>query len=197
MALANAKISATYNFQGASSNRNALKYAPSSSNYKTSSKTTEQNEKILRNEMEMKKDGSYHYQYETSNGIVGMEHGLGGVAVQGANSYISPEGVEIKTTYTADENGYHPVGDHIPKIPDYILRALEYIRTHPPKDKPENYKKARKAAIAPTPKISTHIAPPTRKSTKLRRQTPTTKRLNSFGNTNKFTSRSQYNHKRY
>ncbi|XP_012158251.1 larval cuticle protein LCP-30 [Ceratitis capitata] len=106
---------------------------------------------ILRNEQEMRHDGTYHYQYETGNGIVGMEQGTAGVAVKGASSYVSPEGVEIKLTYTADETGYHPVGDHIPKTPDYVLRALEYIRTHP--------FKVVKAAER-RPRLLTEIAPP-------------------------------------
>jgi len=31
----------------------------------------------------------------------------------------------------ADDKGFYPIGDHIPKVPDYILRSLEYIRNHP------------------------------------------------------------------
>ncbi|XP_011188410.2 pupal cuticle protein 27 [Zeugodacus cucurbitae] len=106
---------------------------------------------ILRNDQEMKKDGSYHYQYETGNGISGMEQGTAGVAVKGASSYVSPEGVEIKLSYTADETGYHPVGDHIPKTPDYVFRALEYIRTHP-------FKVIKASDLRP--RLSTVIAPP-------------------------------------
>lgn len=106
---------------------------------------------ILRNDQEMKKDGSYHYQYETGNGISGMEQGKAGVAVRGASSYVSPEGVEIKLSYTADESGYHPVGEHIPKTPDYVLRALEYIRTHP-------FKVIKARDVRPP--LSTEIAPP-------------------------------------
>jgi hypothetical protein len=79
-------------------------------------------------------DGSYSYSYQTSNGISGSESGIGGQYAQGANSYYSPEGVPIQLTYTADENGYQPKGDHLPTpppIPDAILRSLEWIRTHP------------------------------------------------------------------
>ncbi|XP_011202020.2 pupal cuticle protein [Bactrocera dorsalis] len=106
---------------------------------------------ILRNDQEMKKDGRYHYQYETGNGISGMEQGTAGVAIKGASSYVSPEGVAIKLSYTADETGYHPVGDHIPKTPDYVLRALEYIRTHP-------FKVIKAGELRP--RLSTEIAPP-------------------------------------
>lgn len=106
---------------------------------------------ILRNDQEMRKDGRYHYQYETGNGISGMEQGTAGVAIKGVSSYVSPEGVEIKLSYTADETGYHPVGDHIPKTPEYVLRALEYIRTHP-------FKVIKAADVHP--RLSTEIAPP-------------------------------------
>lgn len=79
-------------------------------------------------------EGNYHYAYETSNGIqaqaAGNPHGA-----TGSYNYISPEGEHIALTYTADEEGYHPVGDHLPTappIPAEILRSLEYIRAHPP-----------------------------------------------------------------
>ncbi|XP_036320422.1 uncharacterized protein LOC118734931 [Rhagoletis pomonella] len=110
---------------------------------------------ILRNDQEMNNDGSYRYQYETGNGIIGTEQGTAGVAIQGTSSYVSPEGLPIKLTYTADETGYHPVGDHIPKTPDYVLRAIEYIRTHP-----FNFGKI----DGVTPKLSTEIVPPLRTS---------------------------------
>jgi hypothetical protein len=34
---------------------------------------------------------------------------------EGSVFYISPEGIPITLTYTADETGFHPVGDHLPK----------------------------------------------------------------------------------
>ncbi|XP_020810132.1 pupal cuticle protein [Drosophila serrata] len=92
---------------------------------------SDRNTKTLQNELQVERDGNYRYAYETSNGISASQAGLGGVSVQGGSSYTSPEGSVISVNYVADEFGYHPVGDHIPKVPDYILRALEYIRTHP------------------------------------------------------------------
>ncbi|XP_072949053.1 cuticle protein CP14.6-like [Epargyreus clarus] len=94
----------------------------------------------------------YQYRYETSNGITGQERGslknVGteneSIVAEGFNSYISPEGVNIKTEYIADENGYQPRGDHLPTpppaepIPEYIVRAIEYIRTHPPPKESRN-----------------------------------------------------------
>lgn len=79
-------------------------------------------------------EGNFQYGYETSNGI--QVQALGNPAgVSGSVNYVSPEGEHIALSYTADEEGYHPVGDHLPTpppVPAYILRALEYIRSHPP-----------------------------------------------------------------
>ncbi|XP_019892877.1 endocuticle structural glycoprotein SgAbd-2 [Musca domestica] len=79
-------------------------------------------------------DGSYTFEYESSNGINYGENGIGAESATGKFSYTSPEGEPIQLTYTADENGYQPQGEHLPTpppIPDYILRSLEYIETHP------------------------------------------------------------------
>lgn len=79
-------------------------------------------------------EGNYHYAYETSNGIQFQEAGNPN-GVRGTLNYISPEGEHIALTYTADEEGFHPAGDHLPTpppVPAYVLRALEYIRAHPP-----------------------------------------------------------------
>ncbi|CAH0715715.1 unnamed protein product, partial [Brenthis ino] len=86
----------------------------------------------------------YQYAYETSNGIIAQERGVlknagredEGLEVQGSNAYTGPDGVRYETRYIANDGGYHAEGDHLPvppAIPEYILRALEYIRTHPPK----------------------------------------------------------------
>lgn len=81
--------------------------------------------------------------YETENGIRGEESGqllnIGSekeaLAVQGSNSYTSPEGQVINLAYTAGEQGFVAQGEHIPTsppIPPAIQRALEYIAAHPP-----------------------------------------------------------------
>lgn len=82
---------------------------------------------------ELNPDGSYNYQYETSNGIAVQEAGLGGNFARGSSQYYTPEGELIQLTYTADENGFHPQGSHLPKappIPDVILRSIEYNRLY-------------------------------------------------------------------
>ncbi|XP_067648518.1 pupal cuticle protein Edg-78E isoform X2 [Eurosta solidaginis] len=77
--------------------------------------------------------GIYRYAYSTSNGIQVQTAGSSLEAI-GVFSYVSPEGIPIEVRYIGDELGFHAVGRHIPRpppIPDYILRSLEYIRTHP------------------------------------------------------------------
>lgn len=83
---------------------------------------------------EIKEDGSYNYQFDTTNGIAQQESGVGGHYATGSSQYYSPEGELIQLTYTADENGFQPQGAHLPTpppIPEAILKSLEYIRTHP------------------------------------------------------------------
>ncbi|XP_055909553.1 pupal cuticle protein Edg-78E-like [Eupeodes corollae] len=81
-------------------------------------------------------EGNFKYGYEASNGISVQETG-NAAGVSGAAQWISQEGIPIQLQYTADENGFHPSGAHLPTpppIPAQILRALEYIRTHPSKE---------------------------------------------------------------
>lgn len=74
--------------------------------------------------------------YETGNGISAQEQGelknAGSEAeaqsVAGSFSYTSDDGQKITLTYTADENGFQPQGDHLPTpppIPPEILKSLE------------------------------------------------------------------------
>lgn len=82
-------------------------------------------------------DGSYSYQFDTTNGIAQQETGVGGQYASGQSAYYSPEGELIQLTYVADANGFQPQGTHLPTpppIPSYIARALEYIRLHPNPD---------------------------------------------------------------
>ncbi|XP_030372320.1 pupal cuticle protein Edg-78E [Scaptodrosophila lebanonensis] len=77
-------------------------------------------------------EGVFKYAFKTSNGI---DVQAAGTALEtiGIFKYTSPEGIPIETRYIADELGFHVVGRHLPQpppIPDYILRAQEYIRTH-------------------------------------------------------------------
>lgn len=77
----------------------------------------------------------YIFSYETGNGIKAQEEGElkpgGEEGIQsavGSYSYTAPDGTEIKVEYTADENGFVPVGDHLPTpppIPPEIQKALD------------------------------------------------------------------------
>ncbi|CAG9858254.1 unnamed protein product [Phyllotreta striolata] len=64
----------------------------------------------------------YNFDFETSNGISQQETGQ--LTNQGTENEIMKvtgsytftwQGVTYTVTYTADENGFQPVGDHIPK----------------------------------------------------------------------------------
>lgn len=74
------------------------------------------NAQILRSDSNINPDGSYAYGYETDNAISVSEHGQPKALsqseqseqVQGSYSYISPEGIPIKLSYVADENGFQP-----------------------------------------------------------------------------------------
>ena len=53
---------------------------------------------------------------------------------QGSYSYTAPDGTRITITYTADENGFVPQGDHLPTpppIPPEIQKALDFLATQP------------------------------------------------------------------
>ena len=81
-----------------------------------------------------------NFSYETGDGIKAEESGVprpagpndeGGEAVQGSYAYTAPDGKAYSLTYTADENGFVPHGDHIPAIPEAIQRAIAYNLAHP------------------------------------------------------------------
>ncbi|EFN60843.1 Endocuticle structural glycoprotein SgAbd-1, partial [Camponotus floridanus] len=91
-------------------------------------------------------DGSYTFSYETENGISVSESGYPQAGpqgqtevVQGRFSYPAPDGTPITIEYTADENGFHAQGAHIPTpppIPEAIRRALA---ANPPGPDDEKY----------------------------------------------------------
>uniref|UniRef100_A0A182PJH7 Uncharacterized protein n=1 Tax=Anopheles epiroticus TaxID=199890 RepID=A0A182PJH7_9DIPT len=100
---------------------------------------------IIRQEQEVNPDGSYSWSYETGNGIVAEEQGFlknpgteqEAQVAQGEYSYTAPDGQLIRVQYIADENGFQPLGDHLPTpppIPPAIQRALEYLASLPPSD---------------------------------------------------------------
>ncbi|CAG7729691.1 unnamed protein product [Allacma fusca] len=69
-------------------------------------------------------DGNFRWEFETSDGTRAEQTGFlknpdpineeGTQVITGSYSYISPEGIPITVSYIADENGFQPIGDHIP-----------------------------------------------------------------------------------
>ncbi|XP_018363717.1 PREDICTED: endocuticle structural glycoprotein SgAbd-1-like [Trachymyrmex cornetzi] len=102
---------------------------------------------ILKQAQDISPEGSYSYAYETENGIAASEQGspqpVGPkgdpvVVAQGQFQYTAPDGTPIALQYTADENGFHPQGTHLPiapHVPELIQKAVAYVLAHP---QPEN-----------------------------------------------------------
>ncbi|CAH0558101.1 unnamed protein product [Brassicogethes aeneus] len=105
-----------------------------------------QNVKIIRQEGSIdEKTAQHSYLYETENGIYEDQQGFPkdshNLAVQGQQQFTAPDGQVIRLSYTADENGYRPQGDHLPTpppIPPAILKALKWLESQPQeKQEPE------------------------------------------------------------
>jgi len=100
----------------------------------------ERNAEIKSLDSDVRADG-FEYNVETSNGIRAVSSGDAIGNVHGEYEYTSPEGVHVRVEYVANENGYQPTSDLLPTpppVPKAILRAIEYIRAHPPRE--DNYK---------------------------------------------------------
>lgn len=83
--------------------------------------TAERYANIVRQENDLNGD-SYHYLYQSDNGIVGEEagdvdaspNGTGGTKARGFYEYVGDDGLTYRVDYTADENGFRPSGAHLP-----------------------------------------------------------------------------------
>ncbi|XP_054264384.1 endocuticle structural glycoprotein SgAbd-3-like [Macrosteles quadrilineatus] len=87
-------------------------------------------------------DGSYKYSFEGGDGTRAIQEGslkqVGqdvGESAQGSYSYVGDDGRNYAISYTADENGYRPQGDHLPQpppIPEEIAKSLAFLATKAP-----------------------------------------------------------------
>ncbi|XP_011307048.1 pupal cuticle protein Edg-78E [Fopius arisanus] len=98
---------------------------------------------IISQDSEVNPDGSFHNVWESENGIRVQEEASVKLlrdntvvqTVVGQVSYVDPEGTQVVLRYVADENGFHPEGEHLPTpppVPTGIARGLEWIQAHPP-----------------------------------------------------------------
>ncbi|XP_041976294.1 flocculation protein FLO11-like [Aricia agestis] len=100
---------------------------------------------ILSQSEELEANGTFKFSYETGNGIKREEEAYvkivpkaksrsassneGGESDEDSNeihvqrgsySYTAPDGTVITVRYIADENGFQPIGDHIPRVPSSV-----------------------------------------------------------------------------
>ncbi|CAH1117686.1 unnamed protein product [Phaedon cochleariae] len=83
--------------------------------------------RILKYDFDNIGTGSYRFGFESSDGIkrqeTGEVHNEGSthqfVKVAGSYSYLGPDGHLYEVRYTADDQGFHPEGDHI-KVPPFV-----------------------------------------------------------------------------
>ncbi|KAL5287365.1 lea-1 family protein [Megaselia abdita] len=93
---------------------------------------------ILRSERNHEADGSWGFLYEGGDGSFREEKGLISdahgaeddkkVSISGSYKYIDADGKEVEVHYTADENGFVPIGTN---IPESISNAAKAIHDHP------------------------------------------------------------------
>ena len=88
---------------------------------------------VVKNDVEVESDG-FKYAYETDDGTAAQAVGVNNNH-EGSYKWTSPEGETFEVKYVADENGYQPTGVHIHQTPPLILKAIEYIRAHPPAER--------------------------------------------------------------
>ncbi|KAH8380058.1 hypothetical protein KR009_008684, partial [Drosophila setifemur] len=67
--------------------------------------------------------GGYKFSYKLSDGTIRTEEGTvnnagqenESISIRGSVSWVAPDGVTYSISFVADENGFQPVGDHLPK----------------------------------------------------------------------------------
>nr|CAR94257.1 CG2555-PA [Drosophila melanogaster] len=79
---------------------------------------------IVRSDYNSDANGNYNFGFDTGNGIHRDETGEfrggwphGSLGVQGSYSYTGDDGKQYTVNYTADKNGFHAEGAHLPVSP--------------------------------------------------------------------------------
>ncbi|XP_055856071.1 larval cuticle protein LCP-30-like [Episyrphus balteatus] len=98
--------------------------------------------KIIRDENSVESDG-YQYLWETENGILAEEQGKiqplnsGDEALRstGYYEYTGDDGLLYRVDYVADDNGFVPVGEHIPTQPPHVPKLLAYLAANAPSNR--------------------------------------------------------------
>ncbi|CAB3370625.1 endocuticle structural glycoprotein SgAbd-8-like [Cloeon dipterum] len=70
---------------------------------------------ILSHKQALGHDGSFKYSFAADNGLQQGESISPDGSRVGSYSYVDPKGKTITVHYTADKNGFHVQGDHLPK----------------------------------------------------------------------------------
>ncbi|XP_060517826.1 larval cuticle protein 16/17-like [Cylas formicarius] len=89
---------------------------------------------IVSQESDISPDGTFRWSFETADGTKQEQSGEPkqidkevGVVIKGSATWNDPEGNPHSLTYIADENGYQPQSDDIPKgpeVPPAIAKSL-------------------------------------------------------------------------
>ncbi|CAD7013191.1 endocuticle structural glycoprotein SgAbd-3 [Ceratitis capitata] len=97
---------------------------------------------LISNEAMVEYDGKFHYHYELGDGSKASQDGVlknvdpehQGESIEGKFAFVGDDGKEYLVSYIADENGYQPIGDHLPTpppVPESVLKTLKYLEEHP------------------------------------------------------------------
>ncbi|CAG2056750.1 unnamed protein product [Timema podura] len=101
---------------------------------------------ILAESSVVNEDGSFQNSYESGDGTKvqasGVLKSLGpkeeaGPEIQGAYTFITPDGQTLELRYIANENGFQPQASFLPvapPIPEEIIESLKYNAAHPEED---------------------------------------------------------------
>ncbi|XP_043223520.1 larval cuticle protein 65Ag1-like isoform X2 [Amphibalanus amphitrite] len=84
--------------------------------------------------------GNYEYGYEQDNGqkveevgrsYPGDEPETGSISKEGSFEFFAPNQQKYRVDYLADEGGFQPEGEHLPRKPDQIPEYAALRQAHP------------------------------------------------------------------